>query len=425
MSNEQSLRKLKIFRELSCNAANHQRNQKKIKKEGAYINLVFFILIKLYKKLLLELKLYRKLRLELKKYSLKQEFDKKKLFSDSSSSIFICISITGGIGDVISIARWIRQVKEHFGMSIIIDAFFTSPEMIRFILQPIGVRDVFSDLIFRRSSSAYDAVLTVNQFVISHESKFKMERILSIIPEFNYFIKDINKSLIPYQKYINYHPELDGLFADLLVEQGLTRKDFLSVISGFNAPDSKLPFELPDELFLKEIGLNDSQYITIHDGWEVNIKQTLVRSTKSYPVDLFARAIVLIKKQYPSIKIVQVGSNTDYVIEGVDINLLELTNLAQCALILKQAKAHIDTESGLVHLATSLGTSCVVMFGPTNISYYGYAENKNIKPKECGNCMHVTDTWMESCPLNYTPIKCMPSILPNEILMAMSEIISN
>jgi hypothetical protein len=425
MSNEQSLRKLKIFRELSCNAANHQRNQKKIKKEGAYINLVFFILIKLYKKLLLELKLYRKLRLELKKYSLKQEFDKKKLFSDSSSSIFICISITGGIGDVISIARWIRQVKEHFGMSIIIDVFFGSPEMIRFILQPIGVRDVFSDLIFRRSSSAYDAVLTVNQFVISHESKFKMERILSIIPEFNYFIKDINKSLIPYQKYINYHPELDGLFADLLVEQGLTRKDFLSVISGFDTPDSKLPFELPDELFLKEIGLNDSQYITIHDGWEVNVKQTSVRSTKSYPVDLFARAIVLIKKQYPSIKIVQVGSNTDYVIEGVDINLLELTNLAQCALILKQAKAHIDTESGLVHLATSLGTSCVVMFGPTNISYYGYAENKNIKPKECGNCMHVTDTWMESCPLNYTPIKCMPSILPNEILMAMSEIISN
>ena len=415
MSNERSLRKLKIFRELSCNAANHQRNQKKLKKEGAYLNLVFFILIKLY----------RKLRLELKKHSLKQEFDKKKLFSDSSSSIFICISITGGIGDVICIARWIRQVKEHFGMLIIIDVFFTSPEMTRFILQPIGVRDVFSDLIFRRSSSAYDAVLTVNQFVISHESKFKTERILSIIPEFNYFIKNINKSLIPYQKYIEYHPELDGLFADLLVEQGLTRKDFLSVISGFDAPNSKLPFELPDELFLKEIGLNDSQYITIHDGWEVNVKQTSVRSTKSYPVDLFARAIVLIKKQYPSIKIVQVGSNTDYVIEGVDINLLELTNLAQCALILKQAKAHIDTESGLVHLATSLGTSCVVMFGPTNISYYGYAENINIKPKECGNCMHVTDTWMESCPLNYTPIKCMPSILPNEILMAMSEIISN
>ncbi len=173
------------------------------------------------------------------------------------------------------------------------------------------------------------------------------------------------------------------------------------------------------------MGLNDSEYITIHDGWDINICKASVRPTKSYPIDLFAKVIILIKNQYPSIKIVQVGSTIGSDIAGVDINLRGATSLAQCALILNQAKAHIDTESGLVHLATSLGTSCVVMFGPTNISYYGYPENKNIKPKGCWNCMHVTDTWMESCPLNYTTLKCVPSILPNEILAAMSEIISN
>ena len=59
MSNERSLKELKILRELSCNAPNHPRNQKKLKKEGAYLNLVFFILKKLYKTLLLELKVYR------------------------------------------------------------------------------------------------------------------------------------------------------------------------------------------------------------------------------------------------------------------------------------------------------------------------------------------------------------------------------
>ena len=64
------------------------------------------------------------------------------------------------------------------------------------------------------------------------------------------------------------------------------------------------------------------------------------------------------------------------------------------------------------------------MIGPTNFSYYGYAENKNLKSKECGNCMHVTDTANEFCPLNYTPIKCMPSILPSEISIAISEIMS-
>jgi len=425
MKNEQSLNELKIFRERSCDEFNHLSSEQKSKRVFFYLNSVFFILKKLYKKVLLEIKLYKKLKSEFIKYSLKQEFDKKKLFSSSTNSIFVCISITGGIGDVICIARWIRQVKKHFGKLIVIDVFFTSPEMTRFILQPIGVRDVFSDLIFRRSSSTYDAVFTVNQFVISHDSKFKTERIKSIVPEFIYFIKDINKSLIPYKKYIDYHPKLDGLFADLVVEQGLTRKDFLSIISGFPSPVSLLPFELPNKLFLQEIGLNDSQYITIHDGWDANIKNTSTRPTKSYPIDLFSNAISLIKYQYPSIKIVQVGSNTGSVIAGIDMNLRGSTSLAQCALIIKQSKAHIDTESGLVHLATSLGTSCVVMFGPTNISYYGYPENRNIEPKKCGNCMHVKDTWMQSCPLNYTTLQCVPSISPNEILMAVSEIISN
>ena len=133
MSNEGSLKELKILRELSCDASSHPRNQKELKKEGSYLNLVFFILIKLYKKLLIELS-YRKLRLEFTKHSLRQEFNKKKLFSNSASSIFICISITGGIGDVICIARWIRQVKERFGQLIIIDVFYTSPQKTRFIL---------------------------------------------------------------------------------------------------------------------------------------------------------------------------------------------------------------------------------------------------------------------------------------------------
>ena len=46
MNNERSLKELKKLRELSCNAPNHPRNQKKLQKKGAYLNLVFFILKK-------------------------------------------------------------------------------------------------------------------------------------------------------------------------------------------------------------------------------------------------------------------------------------------------------------------------------------------------------------------------------------------
>ena len=44
MRNEQSLRELKIFRELSCNRPYHQRNQKKI-KGGAGIFKISFLYI--------------------------------------------------------------------------------------------------------------------------------------------------------------------------------------------------------------------------------------------------------------------------------------------------------------------------------------------------------------------------------------------
>ena len=164
---KRSLEELKVLRELSCNASNHPRNQIRIEGGGRLsLNLVFFSCKKIVQKTSIRKLSFRKLRLELKKYSLRQEFNKKKLFSDSSSSIFICISISGGIGDVICVARWIRQVKERFGQLIFIDVFFTSPQKTRFFLQPNGVREVFSDLIFRRVSSSYDAALTVSHFII-------------------------------------------------------------------------------------------------------------------------------------------------------------------------------------------------------------------------------------------------------------------
>ena len=79
MSNEQSLRELKIFRERSCNGSNRQSSQQQLKKGRVYLKSFFFTLKKLSKKIRLEFKLYKKLQSELKKHSLKQEFDKKKI----------------------------------------------------------------------------------------------------------------------------------------------------------------------------------------------------------------------------------------------------------------------------------------------------------------------------------------------------------
>lgn len=414
MESKSFLNELKIYREQTFSPSYHNVRVRKLKSNSIKIFSLFGEIQKLTKKL----------RLEFKKRALISKFYLTEPFKATDNTIYLAIRITGGIGDVVCIARWIKQIKQRFSESIVIDVFFTSPEMTRFILLSVGVRDVLSDIVFRRLSPSYDVYLMVNQFIIPCDFEFKYKHIISIAPGLIPLINNIIDSQVPYQKYIDYHPRLDGLFADLVVGQGLSRKDFLSVISGFERPSPYLPIKLPDCAFPEELGLSEKQYITVHDGWDANFKMEAVRPTKSFPLDLINKAIFLIKKIYPHIKVVQLGGNTGQIIAGVDVNLRGKISLDQSALVLRRAVAHVDSESGLVHLATSLGTPCIVIFGSTNSGYYGYQENYNIKPKECGNCMWVTDTWMESCPLQFKKPKCTQSIMPSDIVDGLDSVLS-
>jgi len=413
MNNNSILNELKTYRDQTFSASYRNVRGREIKNSP----LKFFSVFKVFERL------SNKLFLEFKKRALVSEFNGTNPFKETKDKLYLAIRITGGIGDAVCIARWINQVKQCVGESVVIDVFFTSPELTRFILLSAGVRGVFSDLIFRRVSLSYDVYLIANQFITPYGFEFNYQRIVTIAPKFVAFLNNIIESQLPYQRYIDHHPRLDGLFADVVVANGLNRKDFLSVISGFDRPDSFLPIELPDIAFLEEIGLGSSKYITIHDGWDANFRISVDRPTKSFPIDGFTDTVALIKQRYPQVKIVQLGGGTGEDIAGVDVNLRGKTSFEHSSLILKQAVAHIDTESGLVHLATTLGTPCIVIYGPTNFDYYSYQENYNIRPKKCGNCMWVTDTWMESCPLQYQKPICTESITPYDILGELNKVV--
>lgn len=414
MKSEQDLNHLKALRNGFC----------KTKKHKNFLNDCYYFIVNPWcslKKLKLKLALLRK------KSLLKKKFTEKKLSLHSSDHIYACIRITGGIGDVVCITRWLAQLKHHFGENLVIDVFFNSPDLVEFILNAAGVRSIFSDLIFRRVRSQYDISISVNQFITFNWDCCKIQHIFSINPDFIVFAATVEKSLLPYKKYINFHPALDGLFSDKAVEKNFNRKNFLSLISGFNTPSTYLDIKLPDEDQLMKYGLVSKKYITIHDGWDKNFKMTScnIRPTKSYPMEFFSSVITRIKKCYPEIKIVQIGSNVGSDIFGVDMNLKGQLGLNHSALVLKNSLLHIDTESGLVHMATSLGVLCVVIFGPTNFEFYAYQENKNIKPEICGNCMWVTDSWMEKCPLGYTSAVCTHSIAPEQVFKEVSEILDD
>lgn len=105
-----------------------------------------------------------------------------------------------------------------------------------------------------------------------------------------------------------------------------------------------------------------------------------------------------LKRLIPDLYVVQVGKGAARLIAGTDKVLVDNTTLPELRSLLATSRFHIDNEGGLVHLATTLGTPCCVVFGPTNLAYFGYDENINIRPATCGNCYWITDDWMTRCP---------------------------
>ena len=85
---------------------------------------------------------------------------------------------------------------------------------------------------------------------------------------------------------------------------------------------------------------------------------------------------------------------------------LELTKY-----ILANSLLHIGDEGGLFHLATQLGTKCLVLFGATSHYYYGYNKNINIISEVCYPCIDALPDWSE-CLRGFKESPCMLSITP-------------
>jgi ADP-heptose:LPS heptosyltransferase len=73
-----------------------------------------------------------------------------------------------------------------------------------------------------------------------------------------------------------------------------------------------------------------------------------------------------------------------------------------------------------VHIAASLGTKSIVLFGPTDAHYYGYPPNLNIYFEGCNNCWLKTGNWITTCMLGDAVPRCMNSIGIEEVLAAVS-----
>ena len=92
--------------------------------------------------------------------------------------------------------------------------------------------------------------------------------------------------------------------------------------------------------------------------------------------------------------------------------------MCESIIVLKHSLLHIDGESGLVHTRHQLHGKSIVLFGPTPIEYFKYAENININsPFHCTNCLWMLGDWNIKCAYNESgyPAPCMAAITPEMV----------
>ena len=90
---------------------------------------------------------------------------------------------------------------------------------------------------------------------------------------------------------------------------------------------------------------------------------------------------------------------------------LELTKY-----ILANSLLHVGCEGGLIHLATALGTKCIVLFGASSVYYYGYARNINLVSEVCFPCFDIWgDAQIRFCPKTKGEPLCMLSHTPQKV----------
>jgi ADP-heptose:LPS heptosyltransferase len=327
--------------------------------------------------------------------------------------LVLAIGISGGIGDVIVAARFVRDLAAQAG-AFTFDVFAARPSLIDWIFSAVpGFARAHPDSLLPLAGRAYDLELQIHQGLVIRKETANWARIRQVT-RMHAAITHAHHALVDGQfaLYLNNHPRLDNGLARKAVMAGRTRSDFLHGMAGivYGGHIINIP---ADESALARLGLQGKAFITVHNGFDTNFIISGKRATKCYPY--FDRVVTAIKAARPDVLIVQIGTTTSEAIPDVDLNLIGQTSLQEVSGLLRATMLHLDNEGGLVHLAACYGRRSLVVFGPTPSDYFGYAGNININPLKCGNCWWLDDLWMDRCPRGLDQPECMFSQPPEHV----------
>lgn len=334
--------------------------------------------------------------------------------SKREGPLVVAIAVSGGLGDLIVIARCVRDLAANVE-PFTFDVFAPNPELARWVFSSIpGFQQVAPDTLLEIVSHEYDMRLHLNQVAYLHYESLNWARLRNF-PRFLQVINNLSCSRRRQKLdlYIENHPFLDNGLARKIIYAGFSRRDFMHSMFALKYGGDYLLIE-QDENILQRLGLMGRTFVTVHNGFDSNFIISGQRATKCYPH--FSAVVAGLKAAHPDILLVQIGTTTSVKIPGVDLNLIGQTSLREVAGILGASTLHIDNEGGLVHLSACYGRRSLVVFGPTPVDYFGYPQNINVNPERCGGCWWIDEHWMDRCPRGIEEVECMYSQPPEKLV---------
>lgn len=203
---------------------------------------------------------------------------------------------------------------------------------------------------------------------------------------------------------------------------------FLSCGGALPIYDDKVNLPLMPEIKPKLDALKLGKYITVYSNTHRLANTTIYSNAdghaiikpkaKAWSMKYLVEYVALVKKFFPALEVVQVGGSDEAIIENCDRKFLGC-DLELTKYILAKSLLHVGCEGGLIHLATALGTKCLVLFGQSDWHYFSYDQNINIASEVCSPCMYISEDF--GCLLGENEPPCMLNITPNEVFDATSE----
>ena len=316
----------------------------------------------------------------------------------------------GGIGDAVLLAPVIFSLKETFpSVRITILAEKRNAGIFRLIpgVDKLLCYDHPGEF-FQALGGRYDVVIDTEQW---HRLSAVVARLVSAPIKIGFDTNERRRMFthtIPYSQDDYESVSFSHLLEPLIARDGVVtlRVPFLSISNTISYQVASLLEQL-----------HDMPFVTIFPGASI--------LERRWGAESFRRAAE--KLSILGIKIVVIGGKGDRqqgdVIAGgkLALNLAGMTSLSETAAVIQKSALLLSGDSGLLHVAVSLGVPTVSLFGPGRAKKWApQGERHTVINKElpCSPCTTFGNT--PPCPIH---AKCMRDISVTEVVDAVTALL--